>query len=124
MDKEEIIEQLKVLKDRNKWTRQLEVLYNEYRHSMPSKNEGGQDNSLFFRPLPYSHLTVADVTFGTPREVAREALDTHFIGGITKGIIWPWPYTGYYWRSEIEPTLVVLRDVVRYYAEKYNTENQ
>lgn len=82
----------------------LEAAYEVYKHSVPS--EKTMHRTSRFYALPESELSDNDMLYGMPREEAEAALEMALAD-------FAYPETaGWFWQSENDPDLVVLRSWV------------
>ena len=83
---------------------QLETAYAIYKHSIPSERTMGRTPRFY--ALPESELSNDDMLYGVPREQAERDLEKALQGfQIPEG-------AGWFWQSENDPDLVVLRSWV------------
>lgn len=83
---------------------QLEEVYARYKHSIPS--EKTMHRTSRFYALPESELSDEDMLYGMPREQAERELERALRGfRMPEG-------SGWFWQSENNPDLVVLRSWV------------
>lgn len=83
---------------------QLEEAYARYKHSIPS--EKTMHRTSRFYALPESELSDEDMLYGVPREQAERELEQTLQGfRMPEG-------SGWFWQSENDPDLVVLRSWV------------
>ena len=80
----------------------IEELYDIYKHSIPS--EKTMHRTSRFKALPESELTDDDMLYGVPREQAEKDLENAL-----KGFVMPEDAGTYFWQSEKDRDLVVLR---------------
>ena len=80
---------------------QLEEVYARYKHSIPS--EKTMHRTSRFYALPESELSDEDMLYGVPREQAERELEQ-----VLRGFRMP-EGSGWFWQSETDPDLVVLR---------------
>ena len=82
----------------------LEAAYEVYKHSIPS--EKTMHRTARFYALPESELSDDDMLYGMPREQAERELEKALAGfTMPEG-------SGWFWQSENDPDLVVLRSWV------------
>ena len=80
---------------------QLETAYAIYKHSIPSERTMGRTPRFY--ALPESELSNDDMLYGVPREQAERELEKALQGfQMPEG-------AGWFWQSENDPDLVVLR---------------
>ena len=83
----------------------LEAAYEVYKHSIPS--ERTMHRTARFYALPESELSDEDMLYGVPREEAERELEKALAGfTMPEG-------SGWFWQSENDPDLVVLRQWCR-----------
>lgn len=80
----------------------IEELYDIYKHSIPS--EKTMHRTSRFKALPESELTDDDMLYGVSREQAERDLENAL-----KGFVMPEDAGTYFWQSENDPDLVVLK---------------
>jgi hypothetical protein len=80
---------------------QLEEVYARYKHSIPS--EKTMHRTSRFYAMPDSELSDEDMLYGVPREQAERELEQ-----VLRGFRMP-EGSGWFWQSENDPDLVVLR---------------
>lgn len=83
-------------------TEEIEAAYAAYKHSIPS--EKTMHRTSRFKALPESELTDDDMLYGVPREQAEKDLENAL-----KGFVMPEDAGTYFWQSEKDRDLVVLR---------------
>lgn len=83
----------------------LEAAYAVYKHSIPSEKTMGRTPRFY--ALPESELSDEDMLYGIPREEAERELEAALAG-------FSYPDdSGWFWQSENDPDLVVLRSWCR-----------
>ena len=80
----------------------IEELYDIYKHSIPS--EKTMHRTSRFKALPESELSDDDMLYGVPREQAERNLENAL-----KGFVIPEDAGTYFWQSEKDRDLVVLK---------------
>lgn len=84
----------------------LEELYAAYKTSVPYGKKG---RSKYFYAKEETELTNDQLIYGANRQQAREALElTLLIGILNKTLTWP-DDTIWFWQSEKDPDLVILK---------------
>lgn len=84
----------------------LENLYHTYKYSAPDRI---RPRHPYFKALGHGELPAAAVVAGANRQRAREKLEMAILeGSINGSLTWP-ESAGWFWRSQAEPDLVVLR---------------
>lgn len=79
----------------------LEAAYATYKYSVPSEKDMGRTHRFY--ALPVSELSDEDMMYGMPRDIAEAALEFALAD-------FAYPETaGWFWQSENDPDLVVLR---------------
>ena len=86
--------------------RKIEELYHAYKFSFPSESETGRRSR--FKALKADEMSEAELIEGGDRYETREQLEQYVES--LKGI-WKWPFGNHwYWVSETDPDLVLLRE--------------
>lgn len=90
----------------------LEMLYENYKYSIPSeRSEQRQRN--YFKAVPYEALSDEQMMYGFHREITRFALETFFLIMVVTGQLkWKEDWGTWFWQSQNDPDLVVLREWV------------
>ena len=83
----------------------LEFLYNNYKHSIPT--EKTMHRTSRFKALPESELSNDDMLYGVSREQAERDLEQALYGFVMP------EGSGWFWQSENDPDLIVLRSWVK-----------
>ena len=79
----------------------LEAAYAAYKYSVPSEKDMGRTHRFY--AMPVSELSDEDMMYGMPRDIAESALESALAD-------FDYPDTaGWFWQSENDPDLVVLR---------------
>lgn len=86
----------------------VEDNYRIYKHSVPSERSESKGRK-YFRALPESRLSDADMMYGVHRDVAQAQLELFVMVQILHGFQWPEEW-GWFWQSESDPDLVLLRE--------------
>ena len=88
----------------------IEMLYIEYKHSLPSERSDNK-RQAYFKALSVNNLTDAQMATGKRREVARAQLEGFILCMIVNGsFIWDEEKMGkWFWQSKDDPDLVILR---------------
>lgn len=86
----------------------IESLFKKFSNSVPNKHSDKKRS--YFKAKPVDDLTEYDLVIGEEREVAQAALEGFVLcAKLAHLIVWPnakW----WFWRSENEPELVILRE--------------
>lgn len=86
----------------------LYELYELYKHSLPSERSERR-RRMYFRALRADDLSDGDFLYGEPRELARFRLEFFVLAGVLNGtLVWP-EGLGWFWQSEDDPDLVLLK---------------
>lgn len=84
----------------------IEELYDVYKHSVPNRMKRQRN---YFRALPENELRTEDLIAGESRQVAKENLEMAVLEGGLNGSL-KWPDDGrWFWQSEKDPDLIVLK---------------
>lgn len=84
----------------------IEELYQIYKHSVPDDVH----RKTYFKALAYEEMTDHDLTYGANREKSRTDLELTLLAGILNGsLTWP-DATKWFWQSETDKDLVLLRE--------------
>lgn len=88
----------------------IEVLYTEYKYSLPS--ERSDKRRLYFKALDLEEIPDEKLFVADSREVTRARLEGFVLCSILNGDFrWDEEKLGkWFWQSEIEPELVILKD--------------
>lgn len=93
----------------------MDVLYSAYetyKHSVPSERSDSHKKS-YFKALSYEKLSDDDILYGEPREFTRFVLEVMFLRGVSEGKLkWHDEWGSWFWQSEKDKDLVILRDWV------------
>lgn len=85
----------------------IENLYQLYKHSVPNQI---RYKKCYFKALPAEKLNVSDLIKGENRQAAKENLEMTLITGILNGSLkWPDPKK-WFWQSEKDKDLILLRE--------------
>ena len=96
------------LLNENPWS-WIEFLYNEYKHSAPSKHS---NNRSYFKALPVEELSDADLAYGYSREFAQCMLEGYILLGSIVGWI-QWDNNNHwFWQGE-DKELIILREWIK-----------
>lgn len=88
----------------------IEQLYQEYKHSVPSERSESHRN-YYFRALPEKELSDEDMMYGERREVARCRLELYVLFCIILSrLTWNPSWGSWFWCSEKDKDLIILRD--------------
>lgn len=86
----------------------IEYLYEDYKNSIPKKIN---DDSKYFKAKSYEELTLKDLVNGKDRYKARQKLESFivFIKAFRKEDILDLFGDRFFWQSEEDPELILLR---------------
>lgn len=89
----------------------IEMLYENYKYSLPSERSDSKRRT-YFKALPVSKLTDAQMATGERREVARAKLEGFILCMIADGFfVWDEEEMGkWFYQSKNDPDLVILRN--------------
>lgn len=98
---------------------QIEQLYTEYKTSVPN---GVRYKKNYFRALPADKLPTQNLISGANRQKAKDMLEFTLLVGILNGsLVWP-DDTKWFWQSEKDKDLILLRDW--FIPERKNDERE
>lgn len=90
----------------------VEVLFHRYKHSVPSQRSESKSRR-YFMALPESELGDGDMLYGQYRDTAQFELEFYILCRIIDGVVWnPETMGKWFWQSEKDKDLVILRDWV------------
>ena len=92
----------------------IEELYKEYKYSLPSERSDNKRRK-YFKALPMEEITDKQLMTAERREYARAVLEGFVLCMIVSGkLVWNEKVMQgkWFWQSDIEPDLVVLRSWV------------
>lgn len=88
---------------------EIERLYDQYAHSIPSERSSGKSR-MYFQALPEELLDDEDMMFGISREEAQIALELYILCQLINGFKWNAETMGsWFWQSKKHRSLIVLR---------------
>lgn len=87
----------------------LDELYEQYKFSVPSERDCGHLH--YFRALPPSELSDADLVCGMPRLEARIRLEAYILLASASGLL-TWESPSLWFRKGADPDFVVLKKYV------------
>ena len=87
----------------------IEMLYHDFKHSVPSKN--GMKKS-YFKALPVDKLTDAELAYNADRSYCQAILEGYILLASLVGWLKWENGTHWFWKSETDEELVVLRQWV------------
>ena len=93
---------------------ELEVLYRVYKYSLPSERSDNKRRK-YFKALPIEEITDEQLMTAERREYSRAVLEGFVLCMIVSGqLVWDEKIMNgkWFWQSDIEPDLVVLRSWV------------
>ena len=90
----------------------IEELYHNYKHSIPSERSEGKSHR-YFTALPERGLSDEAMLYGERRDKAQIELELYILCQITNGLQWnPQKMGKWFWQSETDKDLVILREWV------------
>ena len=93
---------------------ELEVLYRVYKYSLPSERSDNKRRK-YFKALPIEEITDEQLMTAERREYSRAVLEGFVLCMIVSGqLVWDEEIMNgkWFWQSDIEPDLIVLRSWV------------
>ena len=93
---------------------ELEVLYRVYKYSLPSERSDNKRRK-YFKALPIEEITDEQLMVAERREYSRAVLEGFVLCMIVSGqLVWDEEIMNgkWFWQSDIEPDLVLLRSWV------------
>lgn len=98
----------------------IESLYSEYKHSLPSERSESKRQKYFYA-LPEDKLGFESIICGENREVAQIKLELYILCQTLNGFQWDAEKMGtWFWQSKQDRDLVVLRE----WMANNNNQNQ
>lgn len=98
----------------------IESLYSEYKHSLPSERSESKRQKYFYA-LPEDKLGFESIICGENREVAQIKLELYILCQTLNGFQWDAEKMGtWFWQSKQDRDLVVLRE----WMTNNNNQNQ
>lgn len=91
--------------------REIEALYERYRHSLPSERNDNR-RKRYFQALPEHMLSTEDMLYGEPREVAQIKLELYILCAIITGSLkWEeFAEDKWFWQSPNHKDLIILKE--------------
>lgn len=90
----------------------IEQRYKAYKHSVLSERSESH-RRYYFKALPEKELSDEDMMYGERREVARCKLELYVLIQLLRGnLAWENRWGTWFWRSENDKDLIILRDWV------------
>ena len=87
----------------------IEVLYRNYKYSMPSERSE-RKRRKYFKALPVEDLDMNDMVNGESREMAQCILEGYILCNILTGALqWQDEWGKWFWQSKNDSDLVILR---------------
>lgn len=86
----------------------LEMLYSEYKHSVPDFSSSERQNSMYFRALDVPALSDDDLKTNRDRRSAADALELTVLLAFLRGDI-PYDRKKWFWQSKEDPEFIILR---------------
>jgi hypothetical protein len=88
----------------------IEQRYKAYKHSVPSERSESH-RRYYFKALLEKELSDEDMMYGERREVARCKLELYILIQLLRGnLAWENRWGTWFWRSENDRDLIILRD--------------
>lgn len=93
----------------------LENLYGRYLNSIPSQDDEGRNNKVYFLAKPYGELTDEDMLYGEQRKVCRFQLEFYLLAClIAERLSWADfqqenPRATWFWASRKFPSFIILK---------------
>lgn len=84
----------------------IEILYFEYKHSVPSKNDRGKS---YFKAMSVEELTDAELAYNANRSYMQAVLEGYILFGSLMNWI-QWEFGNYWFWKGNDPELVVLKN--------------
>ena len=102
----------------------VEELYHRYRYSIPSERSQSKSRR-YFMALPESALEDGDMLYGQYRDTAQFELEFYILCRIIGGFTWnPETMGRWFWQSEKDKDLVILREWVEPGSNQLLTNSQ
>lgn len=90
----------------------VEELYHNYKHSVPSERSEGK-SQRYFKALPEKELSDEAMLYGERRDKAQVELELYLLCQIINGLKWnPEKFGKWFWQSKVDKDLVILRNWV------------
>lgn len=97
----------------------IEILYHEYKHSVPSPSSEHRQHT-YFKALPYEQITTWDLCYREHREVARFKLEFFVLKAIMeKRLVWHDDWGSWFWQSDDDKDLIILREWIEPPTKSY-----
>ena len=102
----------------------VEELYRRYKYSIPSERSQSKSRR-YFMALPESDLEDGDMLYGQHRDIAQFELEFYILCRIIGGFMWnPETMGRWFWQSEKDKDLVILREWVEPGSNQLLTNSQ
>jgi len=102
----------------------VEELYRRYKYSIPSERSQSKSRR-YFMALPESDLEDRDMLYGQYRDIAQFELEFYILCRIIGGFTWnPETMGRWFWQSEKDKDLVILREWVEPGSNQLLTNSQ
>ena len=99
-------------------------VYRRYKHSIPSERSQSKSRR-YFMALPESDLEDGDMLYGQHRDTAQFELEFYILCRIMGGFTWnPETMGKWFWQSEKDKDLVILREWVEPGSNQLLTNSQ
>ena len=100
--------------DKNEIVSDIELLYKNYKYSMPSERSD-KKRRTYFKALPVDRLTDAQLVCGVSRELAQARLEGFILCAVLSGhLMWEdFNTDGWFWQSQNENDLVILKSWIQ-----------
>lgn len=94
---------------------QIEVLFNRYYHSIPSKRSESQ-RRVYFQALPEKELTDDDMMYGESRDISKVKLELYVLCCIINGsLVWDeFAKDKWFWQSPNYDKLILLKNWINH----------
>ena len=89
----------------------IEYLFSQYTNSIPNKHS--RNKRAYFKAKTADELTEYNLVLGEDRETAQAALEGFVLCAKLSGAFANFPCKGWFWKSENEPDLVILREWIQ-----------
>ena len=100
--------------DKNEIIDDIELLYKNYKYSMPSERSD-KKRRVYFKALPVDKLTDAQLVCGVSRELAQARLEGFILCAVLQGhLTWEdFKTDGWFWQSQNDTDLVILKSWIQ-----------
>ena len=98
------------LADERETLSEIEMLYQRYKHSVPSERSESKSRQ-YFKTLSEYDLSDEDILFGERRDKAQIELELYILCQIILGFKWnPKTMGKWFWQSQNDKDLIILKD--------------